>query len=128
MLIKGITITQAERAAMQTGVALYSVEGVKGRGWSGVKCVLRPLDRDTYRAVNVFRGAHRRKWAVCWHGHREFMRRVFEINPAAEIKSCVARYRGREEFEQTHGATGDLNAGNRVYYVAARDMCDCQTR
>lgn len=60
--------------------------------------------------------------AVCWHGHREFMRALFARVPSARIKTALADYRGSEDFERTHRRTqGTGNAFNLSYEQA----CGC---
>jgi len=57
----------------------------------------------------------RRGPAVCWHAHTAFMRAIFEINPDARIKTCVADYRGEEDFESSYMET----------YEELKGDCDC---
>jgi hypothetical protein len=63
--------------------------------------------------------------AVCWHGHRAFMRAVFELAPEARIQTGLADYRGKEHFEATHGAT--YGKGN-YYGFSYGQVCDCRER
>lgn len=64
----------------------------------------------------------RRIAAVCWHGHRAFMRAAFALNPDARIKTVLADYRGADDFERTHEQTqGQGNAYNLSYEQA----CAC---
>ena len=64
----------------------------------------------------------RRVNAVCWHGHREFMRAAFRVNPDARIKTALADYRGSDDFERTHRETfGSGNEWNLAYGSA----CSC---
>lgn len=47
----------------------------------------------------------RRLNAATWEAHREVMRQLFAEYPEAHIKSALATYRGREDFERSHEAT-----------------------
>lgn len=93
--------------------------------------VLRPND-DKYRAYTVryervddpgdlfeparkYRAQFRRKGAVCWHGHRDFMRAIFVHNPEASINTCLAQYRNAEDFEDKYEATGENGGGPMGY-------------
>lgn len=50
----------------------------------------------------------RRNPYVTWEGHREFMRIIFRDYPEARIKSAIADYKGREDFEIKHPQTRGL--------------------
>lgn len=67
----------------------------------------------------------RRVFAVCWHGHRDFMRAIFEHDPNARIKSYVADYKGRDDFERNFGQTGFHNIGSMMYPMFMKDACVC---
>jgi len=67
----------------------------------------------------------RRVFAVCWHGHRDFMKELFERDPDARIKSMFADYRGKEQFEDKFEATGYRNVGSMMYPMQAREVCNC---
>lgn len=60
--------------------------------------------------------------AVCWHGHRDFMRAVFALEPDARIKTALADYRGAEDFERKYHDT--YGRGNN-YNVAYGQACGC---
>lgn len=123
MYVKGITTTQAEDAAAKVGVELYNMRPER----KGIAFVLRPkYQSTTFRAINKHRGAHRRKWAVCWHGHRDFMRELFKVNPDAVISSVLATYKGEDDFEHKFEDTGYTNIGSQMYPVYARQGCDCE--
>jgi len=49
------------------------------------------------------------KFAVCWHGHVAFMRAVFKRWPDATIKSSIARFRGKDDFDARHRGTANLS-------------------
>ena len=63
--------------------------------------------------------------AVCFHGHKEFMDRIFEINPNAVIRTCKAAYLGVNDFANKFESVGNTNAGSILYPMRYRDMCDC---
>lgn len=67
----------------------------------------------------------RRVAAVCWHGHRDFMRAVFARDPDARIKSAIADYRGSEAFERDFPATAHRNVGSMMYPMFMKDVCTC---
>lgn len=43
--------------------------------------------------------------AVCWHGHREFMRLLFSRFPDAVLHTALTDYRGMKDFEENHEQT-----------------------
>lgn len=114
--------------------------------------VLRPVTgSDKYRAYSLKQGWRtkqpdifepeerevqflrpRRKAAICWHGHRDFMRDVFAVNPHASIKTCMARYADKFDFERTHERTRTGHTGPYGYGIFSgfgieyADGCPCE--
>lgn len=68
---------------------------------------------------------NRRVAAVCWHGHRDFMRAVFARDADARIKSAISDYRGSEAFELDFPATAYRNVGSLMYPMFMKDTCTC---
>jgi len=69
--------------------------------------------------------SERRVFAVCWHGHRDFMRAIFEADPDARIKTMWADYRGSEDFEEKFPGTAYRNVGSMMYPMRASEVCAC---
>jgi len=70
----------------------------------------------------------RRVGAVCWHGHRDFFRALFAVNPAAEIRSRWVAGRihyTSHNFEDTYRDTGSVNIGSQACPLAYQDACVC---
>lgn len=103
----------------QDGRALrfrLSVDRTQPRGENGEL----PYQRISQSRMSGIRG--RRIAAVCWHGHRDFMRALFRTNPEARIKTALADYRGSEDFERKFSGTyGNGNSYNLDYGQA----CTC---
>jgi hypothetical protein len=70
-------------------------------------------------------GSRHRLTSACWHVHRDVMRKIFDFNPDARIKSAMADYRGVESFNAVHGYTGHHNSGSLMAPVAYADLCEC---
>ena len=62
---------------------------------------------------------------LCWHGHRDFMLRLFERYPDAILASHLARYEGRAGFLANYPETGETNIGSAMYPVRLSDVCYC---
>lgn len=134
MYLYSHTLTRAdiERIADANGISLYNVrDDLDAPRRPRVAFVLRPLT-DTFRATREAdtKSGRRRIWAVCWHGHYAFMRDVFEADPAAEIRSSMARYRGRDEFFALAELSGDRNVGSMAAPAryGSACLCDAATR
>jgi hypothetical protein len=126
MDVTGVSVKELETIARKLGVKLYNVRET-GQRVKHVLFVIRPkYQSDKFRAVNKHMGGHRRVWAVCWHGHREFLTRLFEVNPNARVKTVLADYKGVEDFERKFKDTGYKNAGSQVYPVYVMEQCDCK--
>lgn len=64
--------------------------------------------------------------AVCWHGHRDYLRALFQLVPDAEVKTAMATYRGRADFEAKYQETGESSHPFRGYQLTPyRDACIC---
>ena len=48
----------------------------------------------------------RKVCAACWHCHRDVMRLIFALNSIARVKTGIANYGGRSDFENNHRVTG----------------------
>lgn len=67
----------------------------------------------------------RRVFAVCWHGHRDFMRALYARDPEARIKSALADYKHSDHFEGTHEDTAYRQVGSQMYPMQMREVCNC---
>lgn len=128
MIIRGLTLEALKECASKTGVDLYNLRPC-GRGFA---FVLRPLRGvDKYRAIGKRKSwddgedQHRRKWAVCYHGHADFMGRVFEVNQQAVIVSKMARFDGALDFYKKRDRVADADVGSQVDPRCYGDACYC---
>jgi len=123
-----VTEAQLRDCAAEVGVELYELrEEGRALRFRIVPTAYKDARGDhKYQrvSVSVFREG-RRVHAVCWHGHRDFMRAIFRANPDARIKTGIADYRGSDDFEQKFEATGDRNVGSLMYPMRMRDACKC---
>lgn len=74
------------------------------------------------RATTWRESGPRRVAAVCWHGHRDFMRALFAVAPDMRLKTALADYRGADHFEGTYPDTA--GTGNE-YNVSYAQACNC---
>lgn len=126
MRVTGIEDAQLiEQAAEEVGVRLYNVRQA-GKGYAFTIKTGEPYEQE--RAPNGrlrWAARYRRKaqyprrrnarngetfyatvpGAVCWHGHRDFMRALFRRAPDARIQTALADYKGSEDFERKYLAT-----------------------
>lgn len=79
--------------------------GVKGIPHQSYHVRLFPIS-DRFRK---FSDNGRRINGVCWHGHYEFMVRVFQSNDFATIRASIAQYLGEKDFlaQTSHGESQD---------------------
>ncbi len=126
MIATGPAEQDLKVAATETGVRL---ENVRRQGL-GTAFTLRPTSdhrRSVSRSFDYGTGTERRRKvnAVCWHGHYEFMARLFVKFPNMRLKSAVADYRGVGDFNMLARQTGERNVGSEAYPVGAEDQCRC---
>ena len=63
---------------------------------------------------------------TCWHGYRDVLRALFEINPDAVITTRMAQYRGVSGFEENYPRTGCVNIGSMFAPAYMPELCDCE--
>ena len=120
-----IRVAVSESRTMRSGpyAGQYRHAGVSLRPW---RTVSEGGGEDRYRAYrDSFGGGVRRIHAVCWHGHRDWMRALFALDPDARIKTAMADYRESDGFERVFPATGDRNIGSQMHPLIYRDACYC---
>jgi hypothetical protein len=143
MEIRNVTAEQLEAAAIMASVRL-SAGGAWGERYRGMiqpvratrnggrvwRIVLRTVGTPPKwgrRGFKVCKNGQRSRvpGAVCWHGHRAFMRALYRLAPHAVIISALARYNSAEDFEAKHGETGERPTGYRNSGDTLSDLCDC---
>lgn len=67
----------------------------------------------------------RRIWAVCYHGHRDFMQALFNADNFAILSSAMIRYEGREDFNANYRSIGDRNIGSVMSPLYYSEACYC---
>lgn len=130
----------AEHATtLYPGCSAYGNSGIEpvGKGWRLTLKLQSSRDpfhrhgqsRPSLRLSND--GCGKRMTYVCWHGHRAFMRALYQLAPAAVIRSSLAVYKGRDDFERTHETTAwgrdpQRGIGSMFSPLAYSDACDCE--
>ena len=84
---------------------------------------------DPHHSAMQFRkrGHDLKRWtgAVCFHGYKEYMDRIFFWHPEAIIRTKAAAYKGIEDYKAKWVGVGMQNVGSRVFPVQYRECCDC---
>ena len=117
MIIRGLLEQQLTECAENVGVNLYNIRK-SGRGF---RFQLK-LKGEEYRRYS---NSGRKVAAVCWHGHRDFFREVYDINSQATIITMLARYENSEHFEQIYPTTGNTNIGSIFNPLSIQNACQC---
>jgi hypothetical protein len=128
------TIEDLHRLAWELDVTLYqaTVGTIRSRGkFAGKRefsFLLRPGKTDRFRLIrddSYTKSGRRRIWAVCWHGHWHFMRRVFALDPSATFKTAIDTWAGLDDFLARAEHSGQRNIGSIMYPSQYREACDC---
>jgi len=114
MHVWGVSDADLSRIANEVGVEM--------RGTAKAFRIL-PIPGGRYQRLS--HDGTRRVHAVCWHGHRDFMVRLFDEYPEARLKSAMADYRGRDDFIETHEATASRNIGSIMNPTQYGMACLC---
>ncbi len=67
----------------------------------------------------------RRVAAVCWHGHRDFMLKLFDLLPTLTLRTGLTTYKGKEDFENKFPSTGEKYIGTTYEPCYYSDACFC---
>lgn len=127
MLVRKCTREDIEEAAIRAKVKLNEFR-TQGRGF---RFTLRPIpvagDPKQKHWQRLNHQLIRRVHAVCWHGHREFMRELYALAPDTVIITTFARYEGSAHFEATHAGTRHHQIGSQMEPCSIGDACECDT-
>jgi len=122
-LISGADEVDLVNAAAKVGVRV----DLRGGGRFGLKTdggIKTNKKHPKYRKIGRY--GRTVPGAVCWHGHRDFFRELFELKPEAVIETALATYKGAEHFEDTYRDTR-WGSGGRGSFVGTlgQQECDC---
>jgi hypothetical protein len=127
MRINGLTVKQLWAIANTMKISLFNVRET-GDKVKWVHFVLRPKSgSDRYRKIKVScnnNNKSRRIFAVCCHGHYDFLERVFKKNPEARVRSAATSFDGAKEFIEEAYRDYDLliSRPSAMYY----NDCNCE--
>lgn len=142
MIITGVTKEQFELAVQKANVNYEgNLVAHFGRNYSDTRFAARVVlahtgyqlygSKDTSllapgqrRSAGAF-APSRRINAVCWHGYRDVLIELFNINPSVRVYTAMAKYRGKGEFYKNYPLTGDRNIGSLAAPVTMPETCDC---
>ncbi len=139
MKVKGVSEAQIRAIAADLGFRLDNTRS-EGRYFLFVLRMATPIGRGGWRkapqAALRYRkrgysshmrgsGAFGGNGAVCFHGHKEFMERIFKFNPDAVIRTKMAAYLGLDSFNEQFPGVGAKNVGSMMYPLRYEDACDC---
>lgn len=129
MLLKSIlTADQVQRLIADVSAQGYdsnltsqaNAAGVTRSGLQKVRFTLGVANSFARGARRAASGRHMPK--ASWQAHRDVMQALFGIDPAAELVTAMATYKGRADFLARFEQTGDVNVGSRMHPVAIRDL------
>lgn len=132
MIVYHVSLSDLRYIAAKIGVRLYEENEVKNKKGE-IKYVsfkLR-LINEKYRKYNHKFGKDRKSYGVCWHGHRDFMKIMFEKFPDAKLisrplylKDKVV-YNGKNDFYHKYTDTDDTYIFTN-FLGTAYSFCKCE--
>ena len=82
--------------------------------------------KDSKGPGHALVGPSQKRWvSACWHCHRDVCIAIFNLNPDARIKTAIADYRGKWDFNYSFPATGSYNIGSVTSPVHMSHACEC---
>ena len=64
--------------------------------------------------------------AVCWHGFRDFLKKLYEISDSIRVVTAQTTYTTKADFYNTYENTGYNNIGSIVSPKYFKDACLCK--
>lgn len=83
-----------------------------------VRFTLATRDAWAHGSRTAASGRHMRK--ASWEAHRDVMAALFDADPDATIKTALATYRGRDDFQAKFPETAHKNVGSIMQPVTFR--------
>lgn len=127
MRLYDVTLTQAQDAARSIGVRFEGSDTSNSRGARCTGVLRADLTPNPYPRISrpMYGKSRRMPHCVCWHGHRDFMRALFKVNPDARIASGSADYQGSADFETSYRESGTRNIGSQMEPMWFASACSC---
>ena len=117
MKIYGTTEEMLTEIAHSLDMKLYEA---RKSGKNAVQFTLRPLG-ERFRKIAP---SGRRVYAVCWHGHYRFFKKVLEV-AGTKVVTSLASYDSVQSLSRDAGLS-DVNKGNMINPVAYSECCKCR--
>lgn len=123
-----VVLDALNEAAAEVGVRLNNPR-IEGR-----RVLFRLATKGKPVTVYGRRGHNGRRvpGAVCWHGHRDFMRALYQRLPDVVLRTALAVYNGADDFEDkyldtypSHSHYGSWN-GSSWAPNGNLSQCDCK--
>lgn len=83
-----------------------------------VRFTLETRDAYEHGSRKAASGRHMRK--ASWEAHRDVMLALLKLDPDAVIRTALATYRGKTDFERQYPATAHANRGSIMNPVTIR--------
>jgi hypothetical protein len=131
MKIFDVPLQDLETIAREIGVTFEGTDESNSAGYRVRGRLIpdrtKPKGSRPYQRVSadIAFSEGRKVFAVCWHGHRDFMAKVFARYPDARIQTAIADYRGIADFDGKYIDTAHKNVGSIMYPVSAWSVCEC---
>lgn len=106
---------KARLGVVDSGYGLY--------GSSVNKCA--PGARRSSQQSSNPEGKPRRLCVACWHTYRDVLTELFDRHPDALVRTALAVYRGKDDFEDKFEETGWGNCGSLYRPVYLKETCEC---
>lgn len=95
----------------QLGNLYAAITWVRGRR---VRFTLETRDPDVTGSRRSAQGRPMRK--ASWEAHRDVLRALFTLDPNAVVRTALATYDGRDDFEHSHLETAGKNFGGNLLH------------
>lgn len=129
MEIRGVSYGDVERIIAQVSRDRYAGNVISnsdahallsgGRGFRGRLSVRDSRGEGARTSASGRRGPY-----ACWHAYRDVLAALFAEYPQAKVRTALARYVGREGFEELYPATAYVNIGSEMQPAYMPQLCE----
>ena len=93
------------------------------------KIKLLRLKNNKYQRTGNFYSENLNRYnkvnSVCWHGFRDFIKAVYELNENFRFVTATTTYKNKDHFLETYPATGNKNIGSIFQPMYFQEACLC---
>jgi len=128
MKVKGLTLKQLTSVVNSVVNVTFEYPPIKQGNYYRFKLRCQMSQGPFHRLGQSItsKGNRRKLVALCWHGYREVMQRIYKVNPDTIISTAQITYHDKRDFDRNYHETGYKNIGSMIEPFNYIDACECE--